>query len=422
MYFGIGEMRRRLAAKRPRCGLRYRLYEQKAGARAFDMLVPEDMKWVTPVIGWCTQAVDFEANKLIFDEFGNDVFAFGEIFDMNSRDVFIKDAILSALITACSFVYISAGADGYPRLQVIDGMNATGVIEPTTKLLTEGYAVLSRREYFGTDGTAAGGGQPKTEAYFTAEETVIYEDGRISAKIPNPAPYPLLVPVINRPDAKRPFGHSRISRACIEYQAEAFRTLKLSEVSSAFYSVPQKWVTGMDGEAEFNGKRATVASFVRFDRDPESGDKPTAGQFTAQSMNPFNDRLRMIASLFAGETAMTLDDLGFSTDNPATAEAINAAHDKFYDLCRAAQSDFGIGLKNTGYIAACLRDNYGYERQVFRDIKPIWYPVERKTASIIGATGDAIYKINEASPGYIGDRNMMQLTGLKSDAERSGSQ
>lgn len=419
MYWGIEALRRGLAAKRPRCGLRYRHYEQKAGARAFDTLIPEDMKWVKPVLGWCTRAVDAVAELLTFDRFAEDSFALGEIFGMNSRDIFIDNALLSSLITACSFVYISADRDGYPRLQVIDGMNATGVVDPITYLLTEGYAVLARDTTFDTDGQT-GTGQPITEAYFTAEETVIIERGKETVHIPNPAPYPLLVPIINRPDAKRPFGHSRITRACMEYQAEAFRTLKLSEVSSAFYSNPQKYVSGLDPDAEFNGKRANVASFVRFDRDPNGGDKPVTGQYTAQTMSPYNDRLRTIASMFAGETGLTLDDLGFRTENPSTAEAIDAAHESLYRRAEKMQKTFGACLLNVGYIAACLRDRQAYERYVMQNTKPLWFPVERPTASKIGAVGDAAYKINEASPGFIGEQNMKQLTGLTSDAEVKG--
>ena len=408
-YLGIDVMRRRLAAKRPRCALRYRFYEQKAAGRSFDLLIPEDMKWVKPVLGWCGKAVDSVANLLNFDRFKDDVLALDEIFSMNSRDIFLDDAVLSALITSCSFVYISAGRDGYPRLQVIDGTNATGEIDPITKLLTEGYAILARDEY----------GQIRTEGYFTAEETVIIE-GSKATHIPNPAGYPLLVPIINRPDAKRPFGHSRITRACMEYQAAAFRTLKLSEVSAAFYSNPQKYVSGMDPNADFNGKRATVASFVRFDRDPDSGANPVTGQYTAQTMSPYNDRLRMIASLFAGETGLTLDDLGFYTENPSTAEAINAAHEPLYRAAEKIQRTFGSCLLNVGMVAACLRDKQPYERYILRYTSPVWYPVERTSPSTLGAVGDAVYKLNEAAPGFIGEDNMKRLTGLSSDAAQEG--
>ena len=62
---------------------------------------------------------------------------------------------------------------------------------------------------------------------------------------------------------------------------------------------------------------------LQFTKD-EDGDKPTVGQFTQQSMSPYTEQLRTFAALFAGETGLTLDDLGFVTDNPSSAEAIKA--------------------------------------------------------------------------------------------------
>jgi hypothetical protein len=107
---------------------------------------------------------------------------------MNNPDILFDDAILSALISSCCFIYISPDDSGYPRLQVIDGGNATGVIDRITGMLTEGYAVLERDDR----------DVPTIEAYFTAEQTeYIYKSGeRMTAD--NPAPYPLLVPIINR--------------------------------------------------------------------------------------------------------------------------------------------------------------------------------------------------------------------------------
>ena len=94
-----------------------------------------------------------------------------------------------------------------PRMQVIDGGNATGIIDDLTGMLTEGYAVLQRDD----------NKDAIQEAYFTKEYTLIRTKsakGWEQTSKKNAAPYPLLVPIIYRPDAKRPFGHSRISRAC----------------------------------------------------------------------------------------------------------------------------------------------------------------------------------------------------------------
>ena len=76
-----------------------------------------------------------------------------------------------------------------------------------------------------------------------------------------------------------------------------------------------------------------MSSLLEFTKG-EGGDKPQLGQFAQQSMSPHNDQLKMFAGLFAGETGLTLDDLGFVTDNPSSAEAIKASHENL-ELCFA---------------------------------------------------------------------------------------
>lgn len=401
--YGIDYLRRRLADKQTRVLLRYKYYEMKNNAQDFSSLAPEKFKGLKETVGWCAKAVDSLADRLQFDEFQNDEFNLSEIFLSNNQDILIDSAVLSALISACSFVYIRED-NGYPRLQVIDGSNATGIIDPVTNLLTEGYAVLERDSM----------GVVKTEAYFMAGMTEIYSHGVLVQRIPNAAPYALLVPIIYRPDAKRPFGHSRISRACIAYTQTALRTIKRSEVSAEFYSFPQKYVLGLSEDAEFNNRLATISSFLNFTKDGD-GDHPIVGQFQQQSMTPYTEQLRTLASLFAGETGLTLDDLGFATENPSSAEAIKAGHENLRLTARKAQRTFGTGLLNVGYLAVCIRDRYAYQRDAFRDTKVAWLPIFEPDAAALSGVGDAILKINQAVPDYLGARNIRALTGIESD-------
>lgn len=403
--YGIDYLRRRLADKQTRVLLRYKYYEMKNNAQDFSSLAPEKFKGLKETVGWCAKAVDSLADRLQFDEFQNDEFNLSEIFLSNNQDILIDSAVLSALISACSFVYIRED-NGYPRLQVIDGSNATGIIDPVTNLLTEGYAVLER----------ASMGVVKTEAYFMAGMTEIYSHGVLVQRIPNAAPYALLVPIIYRPDAKRPFGHSRISRACIAYTQTALRTIKRSEVSAEFYSFPQKYVLGLSEDAEFNNRLAAISSFLNFTKDGD-GDHPIVGQFQQQSMTPYTEQLRTLASLFAGETGLTLDDLGFATENPSSAEAIKAGHENLRLTARKAQRTFGTGLLNVGYLAVCIRDRYAYQRDAFRDTKVAWLPIFEPDAAALSGVGDAILKINQAVPDYLGARNIKALTGMESDGK-----
>ena len=403
--YGIDYLQRRLADKQQRVLLRYKYYEMKNNAQDFASLAPEKFKGLKETVGWCAKAVDSLADRLQFDEFQNDEFNLSEIFLSNNQDILIDSAVLSALISACSFVYIRED-NGYPRLQVIDGSNATGIIDPVTNLLTEGYAVLERDSM----------GVVKTEAYFMAGMTEIYSHGVLVQRIPNAAPYALLVPIIYRPDAKRPFGHSRISRACIAYTQTALRTIKRSEVSAEFYSFPQKYVLGLSEDAEFNNRLATISSFLNFTKDGD-GDHPIVGQFQQQSMTPYTEQLRTLASLFAGETGLTLDDLGFATENPSSAEAIKAGHENLRLTARKAQRTFGTGLLNVGYLAVCIRDRYAYQRDAFRDTKVAWLPIFEPDAAALSGVGDAILKINQAVPDYLGARNIKALTGMESDGK-----
>src|SRR5699024_2564410 len=144
------------------------------------------------------------------------------------------------------------------------------------------------------------------------------------------------VPILYRPDAARPFGHSRITRACMSLMQGALRTLKRSEISAEFYSFPQKYITGIAQDAEWDKWNATISSFLALTSD-ENGEKPTLGQFQQQSMSPYTEQLRTFAALFAGETGLTLDDLGFVTDNPSSAEAIKASHESLRLAARRAQ-------------------------------------------------------------------------------------
>lgn len=415
MENGIETLRSKLAQKQTRVNLRYKYYEMKNEMRRISALIPPEFRSLFYALGWCAKAVDTLSDRIVFDGFDGDIAQLNEIYKLNNADVLHGSAVLSALISACSFLYVGQRDDGYPTIECIDGGNATGKIDPTTNLLTEGYAILKRDDY----------GTPELEAYFLPYKTEYYQNGKLLDVFRHKAPYPLLVPVIFRPDASRPFGHSRISRACMEIVQSALRTMLRTEVAAEFYSVPQKYILGLEvkedeetGEVrvDFDRRKATLSSFLYFTRG-EDGSTPTLGQFQTGSMAPFVDQMKMLASLFAAETGMTLDDLGFTTENPSSEEAIKASHENLRLTARRAQQTFGTGFLNAGYLAACIRDNFEYKRYAFADITPAWLPIFEPDASALGVIGDAILKINQASEGFMGARNIRALTGLRSDAE-----
>ena len=401
-YKGIPFLQFKLIMKRVRNQKRYRFYEMKNQAIDFGISSPPELRMWNSIIGWCAKGVDSLADRLDLYGFKDDAFGFTEIYDQNNRDILIDSAILGALICSCSFIYISEDESGYPRLQVIDGDDATGIINPVTQMLNEGYAVLERNEL----------GQPTKEAYFTYEYTAYYENGNLVDERPNKAPFPLLVPVIFKPDAKRPFGHSRISRACMSITGSALRTIKRSEISAEFYSFPQKYATGLDQDIEMDKWAAAMSAMMKFTVNDDGQDKVKVGQFSQQSMAPHVEQLKMFAALFGGEVGLTLDDLGFPQSNPSSYDAIRAAHENLRLTAKRAQKSFSVGLLNAGFLAACVRDKYKYERSQMTYTKAIWLPPFPADVSTLSGVGDALQKIGTTFPEYLTEEKLMELTGI----------
>lgn len=402
-YVGIEFLKNLLTQKRIRIASRYIFYEMKNVTFDFGISTPPELKWWNSCVGWCAKGVDALADRLDFYGFKNDVFGLEEIFQANNKDILFPSGILGALIASCSFIYISEDDTGYPRLQIINADDATGIIDTTTGLLNEGYAVLERNI----------AKQPILEAYFTHEGTFYYKDGQLIDQRYYRIKQPLLVPLIYRPDAKRPFGHSRITRACMEYVGSALRTIKRSEISAEFFSFPQKWMTGVDSDAEeLNKWSAAMSAMMRFTLNEDGQDHVKLGQFTQQSMSPHVDQLKMFASLFAGEVGLTLDDLGFPQSNPSSYDAIKASHENLRLTAKAAHKSFNVGILNAGFLAACIRDNYDYTRQQLSITSPLWLPPFQADVSMLGAIGDAIQKINTSYPEYLTEEKLLELTGI----------
>lgn len=405
---GLEYLRAQLNTKKERVNLRYKYYNSKEWTQNKSFVIPPNMRatfW--SALGWCGKAVDSMVTRMIYDGVENDLFNLEEIFAMNNPPMLFRSGTQSALVGSCGFVYISPDENGFPRMQVIDGGNATGRLNPIDGFLYEGYAVLERDEY----------DNPTLEAYFTPDSTEYLAAGKLSGMYKNQTGYALLVPLIYRPDAERPFGHSRISRACMRLQDDAKDVLTRTDVTAEFYSFPQKYVVGLSQDAErLDAWKATMSALLQFDKDGD-GDAPKLGQFAQASMTPHIEHLKQCASLFAGETGLTMDDLGFVSENPSSAEALKATHSTLVNTIEDAMLTIGSGFLNAGFVAACLRDEQNYDRRALYGSQIRWKPIIKADAAMLSGLGDGAIKINQAIPGYFDKNAVERLTGIKAATE-----
>ena len=199
----------------------------------------------------------------------------------------------------------------------------------------------------------------------------------------------------------------------MSYVGSAMRTLKRSEISAEFYSFPQKYVTGLDDSVEILDKwAAAMSAMMRFGLNEDGTDHVKVGQFSQQSMAPHTDQLKMFAALFAGEVGLTLDDLGFPQANPSSYEAIKASHENLRLTAKAAHKSFSVGFLNAGFLAACVRDNYKYQRSQLTVTTPVWLPPFQADVSMLSGIGDAVMKLNSSYPDYLTEDKLLELTGI----------
>ena len=74
--------------------------------RDFGISTPPELRGFISSLGWCTKAVDSLADRVVFNEFRNDLLGMNSVFQMNNPDVLFQSAELSAMIAGCAFIYI----------------------------------------------------------------------------------------------------------------------------------------------------------------------------------------------------------------------------------------------------------------------------------------------------------------------------
>lgn len=109
---GMSFLKKKLESKQTRINLRYQYYQMKNIPFDFGISTPEDLRFWNSCLGWCAKGVDSLSDRLQFRDFKDDNFAINEIYQLNNPDVLFDSAILGALISACSFIYISKDQDG----------------------------------------------------------------------------------------------------------------------------------------------------------------------------------------------------------------------------------------------------------------------------------------------------------------------
>lgn len=387
----------RLGERRPRALIRDNFYNTKKILDKVGFSIPPSMVNLEAVVGWPQRAVDGLAGRLKLHGFAlpNQKGMHPEvemIFNRNRMAVEWPQTQISTLKHGCSFVAVTPGDQeaGEPKtmIQTMPATECSGVWDVRKRQLSSAVWLPDADQMLN-----------KTCILFLPDHTVQMTRGAsgpwVIKRIPNKLPRVPVTPVVYRQQLGRPFGMSRISRAVIYLCQMAARTLLRTEVGAEFYNAPQRYAMGASAE-DFQDEQGnpvstweTVLGRVWLIPRDEEGEIPTVGQFPQQTMQPNVDMMRMITTLFAGETSLPVSSLGIIHDNPASAAAIDAAWADMTELAEQVQDEFGVAATEIAQNALMVETEKDDISDDLAKLKPKWRNASTPT---LGAMTDAVTK------------------------------
>lgn len=334
-------------------------YDGSHVARNFGISIPPVMRNLETVAGWGGTVVDVLEERLDWLGWGSegDDFGLSEVYAQNGLDVDSGMAHLDSLIFGVSFVSIGTGFDGEP----------SPLVTPHSPKSMTALWDARRRRVASALAVVVDDGQPFEVTLYDEAVTSRFErkNGLWSAveRDQHNTGRPLVVMMPNRIRGSRDVGRSEITKAVRYYTEAAERTLLGLEVNREFYNAPQRVGLNVKQEDFVDETGAPVSQWSaiqgRYSMVPpnDAGEpEPKFMQFDPASPAPYIDQVKGYATLLAAEAGIPATYLGFTTDNPASADAIRAGEARLVKRAERRQTVFGRAWTEVGRLALLVRD------------------------------------------------------------------
>ena len=406
--------------------IKYDYYGADHETRDYGISVPNKMRFLKPGIGWASRAVNILSDRVVFDGFANDTFGVNDLFaNINALPV-INKSKHDAIITGVAFVAVGdRDSDGdiddsddgtdptVPQkiLVPFTSLEATGFVDEQTGLLKAGMAVTrwavpkvqvaGRKRLLAYD--------PRDYIVFTPQWTAIFKDMELDEIIPNPTGRCLLMPIVRRPTVERPLGQGRVNNVVRRIVDEVARLKRREEVAEEFYSLPQRYITGLAEGAKKDPNLDSAIGKVWAITKDEDGDKPDIGQLPQMSIDGFVGAKKDKARDFCAETGLTLRNLGYETGNPTSADSLEAMSDDLVLEAQACQAEMGEQIKQIAITLRMAMDGTNVIPDALKNMLPAWKPIFKVD---IGQAGDAMFKLFTAMPELVGTVESYQMLGI----------
>lgn len=367
--------------------LRELYYDGEQSMKHLGIAIPRELEKLRTAAGWPGVVVDTIDERLEVAGFrvGSAASTDDDLWDIwtaNRMDFEAGLAHLDALMFGRSFIMVGTrdedtdDGSGTPLITVESPQNMAATYDAASRQVT---AALQRYRFYGDEAAALY--LPDVTIQLVRPEG---EDWQIRDRDEHGLGRCPVVMLANRSRSSDRYGKSEITPELMSWTDAACRTLLRMELGAEFFSAPQRYILGasesafQDAEGEPLGAWETYTGRVLALERDEEGNVPTVGAFAPADPTPHTNQLLALTRLVSSRTGIPQNSLGFSADNPASAEGILAADATLNRRARRRQRAFGPEHREVMQLSLMIQNN-GKLPADLNKIEVLWTPPETPT-------------------------------------------
>lgn len=322
-----------------------RYYEGQQRLEQIGLAVPPELRRFETVVNWPRLTTDSLNERLDLKAFmlpGQDTSDPGlrEGWDANDLDSESPKLHLDAFVYGRAFACVGTNAEDreHPIITIESPRELAVRIDPLTRRVAEAL-----RLYGQNDGDVT----PQNATLYLPDRTVwlakdtngrwveIDRDQHNLGRVP-------VIPFFNRLRSGRWHGVSEMADV-IPLTDAAARTLTNLQLAGETHAVPGKWALGVSKGDFVDGSGNPLPVWeAYYNAIWATGNKDAkVGQFDATSLSNFHDTVNHYARLVSALSGLPPHFLGFSSENPASADAIRSSESRLVKRAELKQRQFG---------------------------------------------------------------------------------
>lgn len=372
--------------------------------RDLGISIPPQLKGLHTVIGWPRVGVESLEERLDLEAFrwadGSDSSELEEIAEANDLYDEASLAHLDALVYGREYLAVGSGGCGTdecpPLITAESPLDMTLLWDARLRVGTAALRECAADAYIDADP------EQRMLVLYLPDQTVM--------AVPSPSGgwevvdrdmHRLgVVPVVRMANRQRTadrVGRSEITPEVMSITDAACRRLMGMEVAAEFFGAPQRYLLGVTESAfqDAGGNPKTawetyIGRVLALERD-EDGNIPQVGQFAAHDPTGMTKIIDLYARIMSSQFGLPPHMLGYTTDNPASADAIRSTEAKLVKRSERRIRRFGAAWQQAMRLALWIR--HGEPPDKTKRIETVW---RNPATPTVAAQVDATVKLVQA--------------------------